>query len=152
MSSVRRLHPCKCLAALTILPGLIFWLFLRAVFVPSVLIYMFSVRSSNFDKYAHFWHYVLVGKSLQKVMLLQKRTPIVVWIVKPTMAAARLPLQCCLLALANQHSAKMGSLNEVKVRTENMYRTLTISHVPVTLLHTECLYGVRLYSLIIIYS
>ena len=62
---------------------------------------------SNFDITPIFGT-MLVGKSLQKVMLLQKRTPIVVWIVKPTMAAARLPLQCCLLALANQHSAKNG--------------------------------------------
>ena len=67
---------------------------------------------SNFDITPIFGT-MLVGKSLQKVMLLQKRTPIVVWIVKPTMAAARLPLQCCLLALANQHSAKNGRNIEV---------------------------------------
>ena len=80
--------------------------------------YMFSVRTFTSFKlryYAHFWHYA-GWQELAKVMLLQKRTPIVVWIVKPTMAAARLPLQCCLLALANQHSAKNGRNIEVWTR------------------------------------
>ena len=43
----------------------------------------------------------------------KKRTPIVVWIVKPIMAAARLPLQCYFLALSNQQlCAKKGIISK----------------------------------------
>ena len=47
----------------------------------------------------YFWHYA-VWQELAKrntIAKSKKKTPIVVWIVKHTMAAARLLLQCCLL-------------------------------------------------------